>query len=106
MTLKELRKKYVGKVIDEEDLDDDFNIVTDKDGRHMNFRNGDEFVFEARISLDANNKITGISRMTCRRLAGDDATHVNYEPCRVNADDYDILDDCLRFNIITDEEDE
>ena len=106
MTLKELRKKYIGKVIDEEYLDDDYYISTDKKGRCLHIRTGDEYVFEASVYLDEQNVITGISRMTARMLVGDEATHVNYRSCRVNAGDYDILDDCLKFNILEDGDEE
>lgn len=104
MILKELRKKYIGKVIDEESLDDDFYISTDKNGRYLHIRTGDEYVYEASVYLDEQNVITGISRMTARMLVGDEATHVNYKPYRVHADDYDILDDCLEFIILEDED--
>ena len=106
MTLQELRKKYIGKTLNVDDLDDDISMYTDENGKHIHIRTGDEYVYEAYADLDEGNKIIRISRMTCRRLVGDEATHVNYEPCRVNADDYDMLDMCLEFSIVGDSDED
>ncbi len=83
MTLAELRKKYVGKRVDET-YADQHSISIDAD-------TGD-YEYFAEVTIDDDRKITHISRMTGRRLVGDDATRVNYENIRINADDYDLID--------------
>lgn len=83
MTLAELRKKYVGKRVSDS-YAKQHTISIDSDG-------GD-YEYFAEVMIDDDRKITHISRMTGRRLVGDDATRVNYENIRVGADDYDIID--------------
>ena len=83
MTLAELRKKYVGKRVSDS-YAKQHTISIDSDG-------GD-YEYFAEVTIDDDRKITHISRMTGRRLVGDDATRVNYENIRVGADDYDIID--------------
>ncbi len=83
MTLAELRKKYVGKRVDES-YANQHSISIDAD-------TGD-YEYFAEVTIDDDRKITHISRMTGRRLVGDDATRVNYENIRISADDYDLID--------------
>ena len=97
MTLKELRKKYVGVLIPEDKLkDDSCELRTDDKGKRLRISFGDIYVYYATLRLDENNRILEISRMTCEELVSDEATHVNYKPRKVYADDYDILDTHLR----------
>ncbi len=83
MTLAELRKKYVGKRVSDS-YANQHSISIDSD-------TGD-YEYFVEVTIDDDRKITHISRMTGRRLVGDDATHVNYENVRINADDYDFVD--------------
>ncbi len=83
MTLAELRKKYVGKRVSDS-YTNQHSISIDSD-------TGD-YKYFAEVTIGDNRNITHISRMTGRRLVGDDATRVNYENIRIGADDYDIID--------------
>ena len=83
MTLAELRKKYVGKKVSDS-YANQHSISIES--------NGDDYEYFAEVTIDDDRIITHISRMTGRRLVGDDATRVNYENIRVGADDYDIID--------------
>lgn len=83
MTLAELRKKYVGKRVSDS--------YANEHAIHIDSELGDNEYF-AVVTIDDDRKITHISRMTGRRLVGDEATHVNYENIRISADDYDFID--------------
>ena len=95
MTLKELRKKYIGKLIDEDSLNDDFCLDETDDGYLLSFCSGDVLVHSATITLSSDMQILAISRLSAKMLIGEDATSSNYAPTRVDADDYDFLDDAL-----------
>ena len=92
MTLKEIRKKYIGLQVVMDLLDSDFTVVEEGDDIVLEWRSGDEYVYEATILLDTDYRIKKISRMTGKCLIGDEATHVNYRPMRVAVDEYDLLD--------------
>ena len=83
MTLAQLRKKYVGK-----------RVADSYAGQHSISIDSDtgDYEYFAEVTIDDDRKITHISRMTGRRLVGDDATRVNYENIRIGADEYDIID--------------
>lgn len=83
MTLAQLRKKYVGK-----------RVADSYAGQHSISIDSDagDYEYFAEVTIDDDRKITHISRMTGRRLVGDDATRVNYENIRIGADDYDLID--------------
>ena len=85
MTLAELRKKYVGKKVSE-DYSDSYTIPIELDSNP-------EYQYYAEVEIDDDRKITYISRMTGKRLVGDEATHVNFENIRIRANDYDLIDD-------------
>ena len=63
-----------------------------------------EYQYFAAVTIDDDRKITYISRMTGRRLVGDDATRVNYENIRINADDYDLIEDEIESLLDPDED--
>ena len=83
MTLAELRRKYVGKRVSDS-YANQHSIPIDSD-------TGD-YQYFAEVTVNDDRRITHISRMTGRRLVGDDATRVNYENIRINADDYDLIE--------------
>ena len=95
MTLAELRKKYVGKKVSDS-YANQHTISIDLDA-------DPEYKYFAEVTIDDDRKITRISRMTGRRLVGDDATRVNYENIRICADDYDIIDDEIESLLDPDE---
>lgn len=66
MTLAELRKKYVGKKV-ADSYANQHSIPIDLDA-------DPEYQYFAEVTIDDDRKITHISRMTGRRLVGDDAT--------------------------------
>ena len=94
MTLAELRKKYVGKRV-ADSYANQHTISIDSDG-------GD-YEYFAEVTIDDDRKITHISRMSGRRLVGDDATRVNYENIRIRADDYDLIEDEIESLLDPDE---
>ena len=95
MTLAELRKKYVGKrVADSYANQHTISIDLDADPEYQYF---------AEVTIDDDRKITHISRMTGRRLVGDDATRVNYENIRIRMDDYDLIEDEIESLLDPDE---
>ena len=95
MTLAELRKKYVGKRVSDLYINQR-SIPIDLDA-------DPDYQYVAEVTIDDDRKITRISRMTGRRLVGDDATHVNYENIRINADDYDLIEDKIESLLDPDE---
>lgn len=96
MTLAELRKKFVGKrVADSYANQHTISIDLDADPEYQYF---------AEVTIDDDRKITHISKMTGRRLVGDDATRVNYENIRIRADDYDLIEDEIESLLDPDEE--
>lgn len=92
MTLKELRKKFLGSHVRVENLPDAFCVQTNADETTIEWQLDDEYVYSASIHLDSTMRIKSISRMSGKALVGDDATRVNYRPIRISADDYDILE--------------
>ncbi|MBR3019682.1 MAG: hypothetical protein IKH57_21820 [Clostridia bacterium] len=95
MTLAELRKKYVGKKVSDS-YANQHTISIDLDA-------DPEYKYFAEVTIDDDRKITRISRMTGRRLVGDDATRVNYENIRICADDYDLIEDEIESLLDPDE---
>lgn len=85
MTLAALRKKYVGKRVSDS--------YANQHSIPINLDADPEYQYFAEVTIDDDRKITHISRMSGRRLMGDDATRVNYENIRINADDYDLIED-------------
>jgi len=96
MTLAELRKKYVGKKV-ADSYANQHSIPIDLDA-------DPEYQYFAEVTIDDDRKITHISRMTGRRLVGDDATRVNYKNMRIKADDYDLIEDEIESLLDTDED--
>lgn len=95
MTLAELRKKYVGKKVSDS--------YANQQSIPINLDADPEYQYFAEVTIDDDRKITHISRMTGRRLVGDDATRVNYENIRINADDYDLVEDEIESLLDPDE---
>ena len=95
MTLAELRKKYVGKRVSDS-YANQHSISIDLDA-------DPEYQYFAEVTIDDDRKITHISRMIGRRLVGDDATRVNYENIRINANDYDLIEDEIESLLDPDE---
>ena len=85
MTLAELCKKYVGKRVSD--------IYANKQSIPINLDADPDYQYFAVVTIDDDRKIAHISRMTGRRLVGDDATRVNYVNMRIRANDYDLISD-------------
>ena len=95
MTLAELRKKYVGKRV-ADSYANQHSIPIDLDA-------DPDYQYFAEVTIDDDRKITHISKMTGRRLVGDDATRVNYENIRIRAYDYDLIEDEIESLLDQDE---
>ena len=102
MNLKKIRKKYVGKTIDVDKLNNLSSFVFLESILSFKFMSAEGHLFQTDINLDYDKEITSISPMTRLKFYGDDPRHV-YARCRVHTDDYEMLDEQLGLCILEDE---
>jgi len=94
LTLSILRKKYKGKKIDITKLPKyecsfmENSLVLDWEFSYFEDWSGEEYEYDAIVSLNADMTIKQVGALHCRRYTGSDATTVGYRGKRVDEYDY------------------
>lgn len=105
MTLKDIRKKYIGKKIDLSNLSGDVWNRENKNGNisfHFYFNNWDEergatgtFMDHVDMSCDDSNTVTYIAPLYCEKQTSASFRRSTFEPCRATKMHYEEFDNVL-----------